>query len=1026
MAAGGEEGREGRLIRQLTEPRLDQPDRPKSEQDEKLIRLALHQNPFFTCLDEEQVARFVKAAQLKSYSPGEVVILEGYIDDGSLEGDDFKLDAKGLLKKLLTFERIAYRKTNLSDLKPKADSLSTTEDKDVTINDDAGKESSPKQISHEDDVFLHDEDGEAYGSLDAFETTDSSAMLDPTATENFGGMNGVVQEEESKSSGRSLRMSGIPSFVYAVRSGSADIYHGNVHVASCGPGTIFGEGGFLFHRQHSGTVTASQSGELECWVVPAKIFRNYVLPSKNMILMFAKFASRVDEHGNPYMIMDDFVRSCLDREGMETDYSARIRMANTYNILRKTDGIQKINLADFCLFHLLMARPDPEVDIAFLIMDQNRTGTITLDDLIQFLGTHNAEHAFELDCDFIKRHFGRDGKRTIRPNNFPQFLTEFQREMGKQAFLHEMDTKGSPEGYLLPQDFVKVLKTACGWRLPANVAERLDNLYVKAPMEAAEAAALMSVQAEKLKGSSQQEVTKSTTASILASIERRSKLLGDRYYTYGDFLAFQEVLQQLPGICNLIHGACAIKKGPISPDDFKVANRVIGLGGKLSRRQVEIVFQLFDLDHDGFISAEDTASVMGVDFAYKLEATTGREGKLTFAPPPDHRQEFDAREVKDDISVDLIEDDESSSLISYISGYLRQLGLGAAAGSVGAVVGLLLAPADLVKTRMQNQRIRPDGFGLYSSPWDCLTRAYKTEGLSGLFRGNLPYLVGIIPQRAFQLTVYNQICTAFGVPDAENGGAYSSVLLQIIAGGVAGACQVLFANPLEIAKIELQTERETHRQWKARGSPVPPPSTFTKVAKDLGGTGFYTGAASCLWRDIPFSAMFFPLYYRSKQLLKAIEGYPSNPSQDAFLAGTVAAIPSAMLTTPADVIKTRLQSPRRDDGVIYTGLRQCATHIYKHEGPLAFFKGAGLRAVRAAPQLGLTMAVYEKLPTLLGVGEKRSKQTLESFNDSSDYRRTYPMRGYGGKAEDIDGLLQNMGVKVPKQQSDNERPPGDS
>lgn len=60
--------------------------------------------------------------------------------------------------------------------------------------------------------------------------------------------------------------------------------------------------------------------------------------------------------------------------------NAGYRVASTYSILRKTEGLQKINLADFCLFHILMARPDPEVDIAFLLMDQSRTGTINLDD----------------------------------------------------------------------------------------------------------------------------------------------------------------------------------------------------------------------------------------------------------------------------------------------------------------------------------------------------------------------------------------------------------------------------------------------------------------------------------------------------------------------------------------------------------------------------------------------------------------------------------------------------------------------
>jgi hypothetical protein len=86
----------------------------------------------------------------------------------------------------------------------------------------------------------------------------------------------------------------------------------------------------------------------------------------------------------------------------------------------------------------------------------------------------------------------------------------------------------------------------------------------------------------------------------------------------------------------LIDRACEIKDGPISADDFKVANRVLGLGGRLSRRQVDIVFQLFDLDRDGYIAAEDVFGVCGVENAFRLEPAVGRGGEFTFAPPPKH------------------------------------------------------------------------------------------------------------------------------------------------------------------------------------------------------------------------------------------------------------------------------------------------------------------------------------------------------------------------------------------------------
>ena len=42
--------------------------------------------------------------------------------------------------------------------------------------------------------------------------------------------------------------------------------------------------------------------------------------------------------------------------------------------------MNEIGLSDFCLLHLLMARPDPEVDVAFVLMDRRRRGYIDLDD----------------------------------------------------------------------------------------------------------------------------------------------------------------------------------------------------------------------------------------------------------------------------------------------------------------------------------------------------------------------------------------------------------------------------------------------------------------------------------------------------------------------------------------------------------------------------------------------------------------------------------------------------------------------
>ena len=113
---------------------------------------------------------------------------------------------------------------------------------------------------------------------------------------------------------------------------------------------------------------------------------------------------------------------------------------------------------------------------------------------------------------------------------------------------------------------------------------------------------------------------------------------------------------------------------------------------------------------------------------------------------------------------------------------------------------------------------------------------------------------------------------------------------EILSGGVAGGCQVLFTNPLEIVKIRMQLDRT---------------ATLAATAKEVGIRGLYQGASACLLRDIPFSAIYFPAYAHLKQAFSSSDGHL--PLEWALLAGFFAGFPAAGLTTPADVIKTRLQ-----------------------------------------------------------------------------------------------------------------------
>lgn len=119
-----------------------------------------------------------------------------------------------------------------------------------------------------------------------------------------------------------------------------------------------------------------------------------------------------------------------------------------------------------------------------------------------------------------------------------------------------------------------------------------------------------------------------------------------------------------------------------------------------------------------------------------------------------------------------------------------------------------------------------------------------------MYRGLVPQLMGVAPEKAIKLTINDFVRDKFTTP-----GGSIQMYGEIAAGACAGASQVVFTNPLEIVKIRLQVAGEI-----AGGGKV----SALGVVKELGLFGLYKGARACLLRDVPFSAIYFPAYAHTK------------------------------------------------------------------------------------------------------------------------------------------------------------------
>ncbi|XP_051479221.1 electrogenic aspartate/glutamate antiporter SLC25A12, mitochondrial isoform X1 [Apus apus] len=328
--------------------------------------------------------------------------------------------------------------------------------------------------------------------------------------------------------------------------------------------------------------------------------------------------------------------------------------------------------------------------------------------------------------------------------------------------------------------------------------------------------------------------------------------------------------------------------------------------------------------------------------------------------------------------------------------------LGSIAGAVGATA---VYPIDLVKTRMQNQRSTGSVVGelMYKNSFDCFKKVLRFEGFFGLYRGLLPQLIGVAPEKAIKLTVNDFVRDKFTKKDGS-----IPLPAEILAGGCAGASQVIFTNPLEIVKIRLQVAGEIT---------TGPRVSALSVIKDLGLLGLYKGAKACFLRDIPFSAIYFPVYAHSKLMLADEDGHVGG--LNLLTAGAIAGVPAASLVTPADVIKTRLQVAARAGQTTYSGVVDCFRKILKEEGASAFWKGAGARVFRSSPQFGVTLVTYELLQRWFYVdfgGLKPSGSEPTPKTRISDLPPVNPehIGGYRLATATFAGIENKFGLYLPK------------
>lgn len=211
-------------------------------------------------------------------------------------------------------------------------------------------------------------------------------------------------------------------------------------------------------------------------------------------------------------------------------------------------------------------------------------------------------------------------------------------------------------------------------------------------------------------------------------------------------------------------------------------------------------------------------------------------------------------------------------------------------GVAGTVCDISLYPIDTIKTRLQSAQ----GF-------------VKSGGFRGVYKGLSVAAVGSAPGAALFFSTYEM--TKQRLQERRGKDALAPAIVHMISASAGEVVACLVRVPTEVIKQRMQAGQHG--------------SMFDVIRATLrlpgGAVNLYQGFGITIMREIPFSLIQFPLYERMKADMRSAWGREPL-AHEAAICGSLSGAFAAAVTTPLDVLKTRLMLGSDARGVAYLGV----------------------------------------------------------------------------------------------------------
>ena len=258
-----------------------------------------------------------------------------------------------------------------------------------------------------------------------------------------------------------------------------------------------------------------------------------------------------------------------------------------------------------------------------------------------------------------------------------------------------------------------------------------------------------------------------------------------------------------------------------------------------------------------------------------------------------------------------------------------------------------------------------------------------------------------IPGNVIYFSGYDYLRTSPHSP--LNSSRIPDAYAPLIAGSIARVAAGSVISPIEMFRTRMQAATSTSGPGVFRETMA----GLQKMVNVQGYTSLWRGITLTMWRDVPFSGIYWwgyeatrnaltdardrsrgrtPDTNGSRTRLRANSRNKENHTAtfiDSFIAGAASGAVASLVTTPFDVGKTRQQvsSPFQNKSISSTSekhylrpeersMPRFLWHIWQEEGAAGLFRGWAARCLKVAPACAIMISSYE-------IGKKMARNVNE-------------------------------------------------